>query len=265
MSNHIYHEESITNWRQFRKVTANNKQLLKTLDKFPNSILVAGCQRSGTTMVSRIITESEGMTNYWFGSDDELSAALILSGLVKHEPQGRYCFQTTYLDDHYREYFDHADKFKLVWLLRNPFSVAYSLMYNWRQEALENTFRHCGSQLLHSSQKWKYQLFGNRAVSRVTKACLLYNHKITQLFELNEYLGQDQLIIIDYDDLVLNREAALQRLFKFIDVTFHPEYALKIHQNSLQKSDLLSEEEQKTITVLSEPNYIQAKKLLFLS
>jgi hypothetical protein len=49
------------------------------------------------------------MTQYYFGSDNELDAALILSGRVAHEPQGRYCFQTTYLNECYSEYFEHRD------------------------------------------------------------------------------------------------------------------------------------------------------------
>jgi hypothetical protein len=58
----------ITTWHQFEQtVRARGCNLLRRLGNFPRSILVAGCQRSGTTMLSRIITQSEGMTNYWFG------------------------------------------------------------------------------------------------------------------------------------------------------------------------------------------------------
>jgi ligand-binding sensor domain-containing protein len=44
--------------------------------------------------------------NYWFGRDDELDAALILSGHVDHQQNGRYCFQTTYINECFREYFE---------------------------------------------------------------------------------------------------------------------------------------------------------------
>lgn len=256
-----YSENPITNWQQFRQLTSKNRQLLKKLDQFPDSVLVAGCQRSGTTMLSRIITESEGMKNYWFGTDDELAAALILSGLVKHEPQGRYCFQTTYLDDHYYEYLYYKGSFKLVWVLRNPFSVVYSLVYNWRKGALENTFKHCGAQLLSQSQKWKYHLFGSTVISRVLQASLLYVCKVNQLFELSAYLGRESILVIDYDDLVLNRENMLRQIFEFINERFRPDYALKIHQNSLQKFDRLTETERSTIRTLSEPRYMEARRL----
>ena len=120
----------ICSWRQFdRHVRPGGCSLLRRLDDFPNAILVAGCQRSGTTILSRVLTQSEGMVEYSFGKDDELDAALILSGRVEHEPAGRYCFQTTYLNNCVQEYFAHSE-YKLVWALRNPFSVVYSMLHN---------------------------------------------------------------------------------------------------------------------------------------
>ena len=78
----------IKTWRRFaREVRPKGCRLLSRLERFPKSVLVTGCQRSGTTMLSRIITQSEGMTNYWFGKDDELDAALILSGEVEYDPE----------------------------------------------------------------------------------------------------------------------------------------------------------------------------------
>jgi len=66
----------IKSWNDFtRRVRPKGCVLLGRLDEFPRPILVTGCQRSGTTMLSRIITQSEGMTDYWFGKDDESDAA----------------------------------------------------------------------------------------------------------------------------------------------------------------------------------------------
>ena len=90
---------------------------------FGGAILVTGCQRSGTTILSRIITRSDGMVDYWFGRDDELDAALILSGHVWHSPVGRYCFQTTYLNECYEEYFQCDLNQKIIWMIRSPYSV----------------------------------------------------------------------------------------------------------------------------------------------
>ena len=121
----------IQSWKRFHKeVRLKGCHLLRMLGKFKNPVLVAGCQRSGTTILSRVITQSDGMVNYPSRPDDELDAALILSGVEEHESRGRYCFQTTYLNECYTEYFRDEYDYKLIWVLRNPFSVVYSMKYN---------------------------------------------------------------------------------------------------------------------------------------
>jgi hypothetical protein len=42
-------------WPKFaRSVRSKQDKLLSRLEEFPDSILIAGCQRSGTTMLARI-------------------------------------------------------------------------------------------------------------------------------------------------------------------------------------------------------------------
>jgi hypothetical protein len=253
----------ITSWQQFRQLTQSHGcHYLQRLDDFPNSVLIAGCQRSGTTMLARIITQSEGMVNYWFGADDELDAALILGGYVEHEPIGRYCFQTTYLDQCYYEYFEHQGDFKIIWVLRNPFSVVYSLMYNWSSLALENTFHNCGAHLLSGTDRWLFKLLGTKYISKVKLACLLYNAKVSQIFELLPKLGPHRVAVVDYDDLVSQKNVILPRIFTFIDLAYRAEYADNIHSQSLNKASRLSEEEVVTIKTLSLPVFMKAHRMV---
>ncbi len=256
----------IDTWKKFAKIIRSKGCfLLKELKKFPNSILVTGCQRSGTTMLSRIITESEGMFNYWFGKDDELAAALILSGYVKHEPQGRYCFQTTYLNECYYEYFNYVDfPIKIIWMLRNPYSVVYSMVYNWSSFALNELFLACGAHLLDEKykQKWLYKIFGISSISKFLKACYAYVGKTSQIFELVEKFKNDKLMIIDYDDLVKNKEELLPMIYNFIDLKYKPKYAKKIHTKSLNKAQKLNDKQKELINKICIPIYIKAKKLL---
>src|SRR5689334_20455876 len=168
--------EYVTTWPQFeRQIQSKGCKLLGRLDDFPNSILVTGCQRSGTTMLTRIITQSDGMTNYWFGPDDELDAALILSGYVNHQPQGRYCFQTTYINKYFQEYFEHGGGHKIIFLLRNPLSVVYSMLYNWSDYALNLLFNLCGVNSLTGRHKWLYKYVGIASVNKLYRACFAYN------------------------------------------------------------------------------------------
>ncbi len=250
-------------WPKFAKTKQlNGCNLLKCLDDFPNSILVTGCQRSGTTMVSRVITKSEGMTNYWFGEDDELDAAQILSGYIHHKPKGRYCFQTTYLNECYTEYFRHKIGHKIIWVLRNPQSVIFSLLYNWQRFGFNELFRTCGLRVLDGKNLLRYDSFGRNALSRLDRACLSYNGKVSQLFELVEGLEPQQIIVVDYDDLIINKLKTIPNLYKFIGLSYKPDYVDYIHERSIDKSRQLSRHEIETIEAVCKPVYLNARKLL---
>ena len=253
----------ITTWKKFaREVRSGGYNLLARLDEFPNSILVTGCQRSGTTMLSRLITQSEGMVNYWFGRDDELDAALILSGFVPHTPRGRYCFQTTYLNECVHEYYDHANGHKIIWVLRNPFSVVYSMLHNWEDFALNELFEACSVQLLNEKEMRFYKWFGVWSVSRLKRACLSYNEKISQVFELTKRLKQDTIMTVEYDSLVSKKNDILPLIYRFVDLTYKSKYAEMIHSESLRKSNLLSKREHAFIERMCMPIYNEAKKLV---
>ena len=173
-------EKKINNWQQFTDfVRLSNRPLLEHLDDFNEPVLVTGCQRSGTTMLSQILTESAGMVNYGSDNSLELDGALILSGHSEHEPlpNGRYCFQTTYLDDFYHEYFDHQGRFKLIWVIRNPASVVYSLLYNWPPRSLEGTFNYFVLKKINKFDQWMY---GYRICSRECQCKPCGNVRITQ-------------------------------------------------------------------------------------
>lgn len=253
---------TINTWQSFgKKVRSQGCDLLKRLDEFPRSILVTGCQRSGTTAVTRMVTTSEGMENYWFGKDDELDAALILSGEVVHEPKGRYCFQTTYLNECYGEYFQHDQDHRIIWVLRNPFSVVYSMLHNWGRFAFNELFSACGASGLNAKEMKRYRMIGQLAISRIRRGCYSYNGKLSQLFELQERYKKNRLIVIDYDDLVLHKEKILPRLYELIELKYDDSYANKLHSRNIKKSNRLSARSQRTITELCLPAYEKAKKL----
>jgi len=252
----------ITTWAQFTAaVRAQGCQLLKRLDNFPNAVLVTGCQRSGTTMLARIITQSEGMINYWFGPDDELDAALILAGVVDAPAPGRYCFQTTYVDECYPEYYEHPGDYKIIWMIRNPYSVVYSLLYNWAPASLDGTFQKCGAQQLTGANAYLYRLIGLPAVSRVRRACLLYKAKTLQLLELFQAFGPERILIVDYDELVTRKEQILPQIYQYIDLGYNDTYCEQIHRQSIDKKSKLSQKEKEQIRRIAEPLYREALAL----
>jgi hypothetical protein len=247
----------IRSWNEFvRNVRSRGCNLLKRLNEFPNSILVTGCQRSGTTMLSRVITESDAMVNYWFGKDDELAAALILAGVVEHEPRGRYCFQTTYLNECYHEYYQYRNGHKIIWVLRNP--VVYSMLHNWNKEALHQLFLRCGSPLLNEKERRNFKILGKYGVSRFKKACYAYVGKTRQAFEFKDHLSPNELLFVEYDELVQNKHDLLPGVYDFISLTYRAEYADKIHERGVGKANNLSAEKKDLIKSICQPVYEKA-------
>lgn len=262
----VSNKPMIHTWREFvYLVRGRNVRLLGRLEDFDNPVLVAGCQRSGTTAVARLITSSAGMTEYWFGRDDELDAALILSGYVPHEARGRYCFQTTYLNESYPEYFDHVGKYKLVWIVRNPYSVIYSMLKNWGRFAFNELFDACGAGLADTQELARYRRYGKLAISRVRRACLAYNGKSSQLFEILERLGPQNVAVIEYDELTRNKTEILPQLYRFLDIEYAECYGDKIHASSLDKASKLSAKDRAVIADLCLPVYERAKALVMIA
>ena len=249
------------NWGRFRaKTNSPDFRLLRRLDDFPNAILIAGCQRSGTTMLSRVLRGSTDIVDHSFGADDELDGAMILAGLVDHEPQGRYCFQTTYVDQKYHEYLEHQGTYKMIWVLRNPYSTVYSLVYNWRSRALDLTFRHGASLSLTGADRWLYRFLDLRLFDRIKRACYLYNWKLSHLFELYPKLSSGELMVVDYDDLVLQKERVLPTLYTFVDLQFRKEYMNNIHVMSVNKKGNLAVNEIEMVQSLCESTYLEAQQ-----
>jgi hypothetical protein len=253
-------------WDEFRSIAAKGDRcLLKRLDDFPNSILITGCQRSGTTMLARIITESDGMTQYGFGSDDELAGALILSGLVEHTPFGRYCFQTTYLNERYWEYYNHRNGHKIVWLLRNPLSVTYSMLHNWGGHTPNRLFLACGIPVLRGMDRLRYRVFGLRGLSNLRRACWAYHGKTLQLFELVERLGTSKIMVVDYDDLVTRSREILPHVYRFLGILFREEYVKTISVGSIRLRKRLSKWEVNCVESINRSIYLKARDLVSIN
>lgn len=252
-------------WPRFhREVRGEGRRLLCRLDRFPDAVLISGCQRSGTTMLSRIIRESAGMANYRRGNDDELDGALILCGLespAEYPPGTRFCFQTTYLNESYREYFDEAYEYRLIWVLRKPCSVVHSMKYNWDRFAFEELFRGCGYPLLEDREKHLYDAIGRAAVGKTRRACLSYVGKQLQAEKLARRLGPERMMIVDYDELVRDKLRLLRRIYDFIELPFAPTYADGIHERSVAKASLLAPRERRLVSALCGPVYERIKAL----
>ncbi len=231
----------VRNWSQFDRCFRNcDVKLLANLSRFPNAVLVAGCQRSGTTVVTRILREALEMPCLTYTKDDELDAALILNGSIPFETSARCCFQTTYVNDHVREYQEH-ENYRLIWIIRNPEAVVRSMLFNWRRGALNRLFRACGQHLLDDNGNKRFKRFGTYGFRRAQMACLSYNAKTAQVHELANSLGPGRLYILDYDDLINRSEVLLPEIFSFASVPYDDQYRQHLRKRQPSKREPLSE------------------------
>ncbi len=222
-------------WKKFHHgPRAQSGPLLSCLGDYPTSVMIAGCQRSGTTMLTRVIAESQGYTALKITADDELDAALALCGVITLPKQNQYCFQTTYLNERYPEYRNIGPQQKLIWLVRHPDSVIRSMLYNWKNFALNELYQDCGlfpesADERVSNSKYPWPL----GVRYAERACSAYAGKSRQILDIAEMIPAEQLLVLDYDDLLANPEQGLNLAFNFVGATLNPAVAASVkRQNS---------------------------------
>jgi hypothetical protein len=255
----VWQGRPVNSWAEFHDVVKRPEQpLLARLDEYDDSVLVAGCQRSGTTALARLLKRADGIADNGFGADDELDGALLLAGYVDRFANGRHCFQTTYLNDRFPEYFDH-ENFRLIWMVRDPRSVVYSMLHNWKRPALNRLFDACGEEQLRAARPPSLlsQWIGP---SRLDKACASYISKTRQTSALLDKLG-DRVAIVDYDDLVSHKDVLLPQLCEFASIPYDRELARQLHGKSVRKGDRLADWEAEYVDDLCRPAYREALAL----
>lgn len=265
---HINIKEQVNSWRDYvNNIRTKGVPLLEKLDEFPGAILVSGCQRSGTTMMTRVINQSDDIADIKYGYDDELDVALILSGWrpLHINKEKKYCFQTTYLNNSYREYFEH-DNYKLIWVVRNPYSVVRSLLYNWTRYALNDLYLTCGKCYMEKIAETEKPPVNYWAPWRknIYKACYSYNGKISQIIEIKKTIRDEQLLVVGYEDIISNSSLILPKVFDFIGIEYKDEFTDIVNRKNKNKKRILSLEEENIINHMCVPVYQEVKELCYL-
>ena len=249
-------------WQKFHHgVRGRPGSLLSGLPRYANCVLVAGCQRSGTTMLTRLIASAPGFTRLALTADDELDAALALAGLIELPPESRYCFQTTYLNERYEDYRALGPGQRLIWVLRNPYSVVYSMLYNWQRFGLNELYEGCGVAHAAAPRLRRAGLIWPLGPSRLEKACLAYRGKVAQIRSIREMLSPEQLLTVDYDLLVNAPEHWLPRIFAFAGAPYEASYARLVRRAPAGKAQRLTARARRLIEQLALPTYLDCRKL----
>lgn len=214
---HRWHGKPVATWAQFHRIVKRpERALLARLDDYEDAVLVAGCQRSGTTAVTRLLQSALDMAPLSFCRDDELAGALLLAGQAQDLRTGRQCFQTTYLNDRVDEYFEHAD-YRLVWIIREPVSVIHSMLFNWKRGALKRLYDALGRTEPDEAHRNDGLLGHWLGPPALEMACAAYVAKTRQTFELHRRLGH-RMQIVDYRDLMLHKQRIVPRICEFAGI-----------------------------------------------
>ena len=242
-------EHHITSWHGYYTATAH-RPALAHLDDYPNALLIAGCDWSAATAITRLFKRLPTFADSSWVHDDELDGALLLSGLQQGPTDGRHCFQTTFVRERYREYFAH-ERYRLVWIVREPRAAVPSLLDHQRvlprRTALGLTAKSASGQ----------------GASRLEKACATYVATIRQTLELAERLGE-RIAVVDYDELVADRARLLPALCRFASVNCDSRVLRHLHGKSVRKGALASFEAA-IVDELALPAYRRARQAATLS
>jgi Sulfotransferase domain len=253
----------IRSWHRFHRLVRRAPgPLLETLDRYERCVLVAGCQRSGTTMLTRIIARSDGFRSFGLTHDDELDAALILSGRIDLPLDDRYCFQTTYLNERYPEYASLDASQRLIWLLRNPYSVVYSMVYHWRRFAFDELYESCVGETAPAPVARARRRHWPFGLARIERACIAYAAKTSQVERIADLVPRGSLMILDYDQVVNEPQSWLPDLFSFIGGHYAPTSATGIKTGSLRKQDRLTTRERALVAEIAWPTYERCLRLV---
>jgi hypothetical protein len=201
----MYEDHWSTFEREFREP---GKRLLKGLSQFKRCVLVSGCQRSGTTLLTKVLSSGQTFTR-------EHQASLILAGALPYKGNSKCpVLQSTYVNEAWNEYLEH-DNFKLVWVIRDPFRTIYSMMFNWNLDSIHRFLRYSG--------------YRKDEGNILESCCTIYNIKAMQLMHLKRELG-DRVIPVRYESVVNNKEVIVPKLYEKTGLKFN-KGALNIVRN----------------------------------
>lgn len=215
--------ERISSWNDFYDAMMN-RPLLARLDDYRDALLIAGCDWSASTAITRLFKRLPCFADSSWGHDDELDGALLLANGAEHgeEAFGRHCFQTTYVRERYREYWEH-EHFRLVWIVREPRAAVRSLLASRERTLPPRTTLGLPGKSARG-----------QAASRLEKACAAYLASIRQTWELKQRLG-NRIAIVDYDELTTHRNRLLPALCRFAGVECDARVLHHLHGKSVRK------------------------------
>jgi hypothetical protein len=238
-----------------RKLIARGRKWLQLRRKSHSStkklpVFIVGCNRSGTNMVCEAI----GLSPHgWDYRERALSLAFngfylradwIIERLIRHTPAPIVSFGSILDSQFTNDLLSRFEGAKAIWVYRRFEDVVNSCVRQRWGEHQRNLARWVAQgELEKLGARGKnisndtVQLFGklfHEDLSDEDAACFYWYMRNQLYFDLNLHTNP-RVLIVQYEDTVLNEEKAFRRIFDFLGFPYHPEVISAVFASSVGK------------------------------
>ena len=240
------------NWQEINMLRLPNIRKASHFQKLPSSkyknLLLFGCQRTGTSWTTKMLEKYLPKTFAF--SEIQVFYFLLDDYIIPEFDAELLVFQTTFINLEIESYKNCLANTQFLLMVRNPFSVICSLLYNFIYlDIISNYYksRMKESDLVETENK------------DLKMAVEVYRQSMRVSLDMIKKFDRARMKVIFYDDMVLNTPEVLADIANFLDLDFAdcPKAITKGNPHSLSKWHQLSPEEIKFIEDYAQPIWKQ--------
>lgn len=227
------------------------KSKYRTMDKLP--VFIAGCNRSGTNMICAAI----GNSQYgWAYQESEFSLAFngyylradwIIEWLIRYTPAPIVSFGSILDSQFTNDLLLRFERAKAIWIYRRYEDVANSCarmpwgyhikeLVGWASQGKLKKLGARGKGISPDTIRFFAKLY-HEDISLEDAACLYWYMRNQLYFDLELHINPN-VLLVQYEDSVLNKERGFQRIFNFLDFPYESAIIKHIFESSVNKHPL---------------------------
>ena len=214
-------------------------------------VFIVGCQRSGTTMLQRVLTGCPQMQVYGEGSTEAFSEGArirpeaVIRSLIHDSPAPVVVFKPLNDTQHADVLLKIQPNAQAIWMYRHFHDVVNSLVEKWGDAQIEairqiakGTYSGPGSEALGErvspDSMALVRKMNESGLSPVDAAALIWYLRNVIYYDLN--LDADPAVLLcKYEDTATDPERYVGRLFDFVGGVFSSSYVAKVSSASINK------------------------------
>lgn len=239
-------------WYSSYKVKKIRERFLSFFPSYTKSNIfyIFGCQRSGTTIIQKLISLSPKVKFYgegdlpYFHSEDSIKHHRIkpeieIKKFLKHESLKFITLKPLYESHNANSLISMIPGSKGVWVFRNYLDVIDSHLHYYNQNIIEYIsplFSKKNNNWLNEYIPKDIQNFINQfSIDEISDADAYGLFWITRNSLYDEVKNNKEIICINYEGLVKNPDIQIKRMCNFLGIPFHSFYSKAIRSNAVSK------------------------------